>query len=695
MDRLTQLSNHATASVAPPPAPAHPLDPLTPTEISAVLAAVLAHFGANAGVLFNTVTLREPPKSAYVAWSEQGGAKPPRVAYFVVLQTGVAGVQEGVVELSTLLVTGLTHLAGVQPILTVEDLQLTEEVIRNDPEVIRQCELSGVPASQMGQVYCDPWTIGYDERWGASRRLQQALLYWRLHEDDLQYLHPLDFCPIVDTETHEVVFIDIPKRRRPIPKTAHANFYPANVVKEHGPRELKPITIAQPEGVNFKLDGNVISWNNFKMHIGFNYREGIVLSDLSYNDHGAVRPIFHRISLSEMIVPYGSPDFPHQRKHALDIGEYGAGFLTNLLLLGCDCKGAIQYLDACFADRSGAPVTIKRAVCIHEEDDGILYKHSDFRDEFQTTVVTRATKLVVSQIFTAANYEYCIYWNLMQDGTIKLEVRLTGILNTYVLAEGEDSGPWGTQVYPQVNAHNHQHLFSLRMHPRIDGDGNSAAMSDARPSPHPLGSGENMYGNAFYAHKTVFLKVKDLVTRYESETVRSWDMFNPKSINKYSGKPALYKLVSTMCPPLLAYPGSIVDKRAPWARASTTVVPYSPERLYPSGDHVPQWSGDGMRGMREWVGDGEDAIENTDILFFHTFGLTHFPAPEDFPVMPAEPITLLLRPRHFFTENPGLDIVPSYAATTSQVKAANAKGGVVEYNTGDSVSRYANECCKK
>ncbi|OXT09679.1 hypothetical protein B9K06_27380, partial [Bacillus sp. OG2] len=56
--------------------------------------------------------------------------------------------------------------------------------------------------------------------------------------------------------------------------------------------------------------------------------------------------------------------------------------MTNPLSLGCDCKGVIHYLDAHFADRAGEPITVKHAVCIHEEDDGLLFKHSDFRDAF-------------------------------------------------------------------------------------------------------------------------------------------------------------------------------------------------------------------------------------------------------------------------------------------------------------------------
>jgi primary-amine oxidase len=131
------------------------------------------------------------------------------------------------------------------------------------------------------------------------------------------------------------------------------------------------------------------------------------LNNITYNDHGSVRPLFWRMSIAEMVVPYGCPEFPHTRKHAFDLGEYGAGFMANSLALGCDCKGAITYLDASFNLRNGDPYEIKNAICIHEEDSGVLHKHTDYRTNH--TMVTRARKLVISQTFTAANYDYLMY----------------------------------------------------------------------------------------------------------------------------------------------------------------------------------------------------------------------------------------------------------------------------------------------
>lgn len=633
LERLSQITSHTRASAAP--VASHPLDPLSGEEMKAAAAIVKATYPDKL-LTFNVISLADPKKVEFLAWDADhaNAPVPAREVDIVALEAGVSGVWEGLVDLTASKVVSWEKIDGVQPILTFEDLGKVEDIIRKDPSVIEQCVLSGIPASDMDKVYCDPWTIGYDERFGTERRLQQAIMFYRSDIDDSQYSHPLDFCPIFDTETCEIIAIDIPTVRRPLSKKPHANFHEKAVEALGGYRTtVKPIIVEQPQGVSFTVTGREIEWQNFKFHVGFNYREGIVLSNISYNDHGEVRPLFYRMSLSEMVVPYGNPDHPHQRKHAFDLGEYGGGYMTNSLALGCDCKGVIHYMDAAFPDREGNPIDIKNAICIHEEDDGVLFKHSDFRDSYATSINTRGVKLVVSQIFTAANYEYMIYWIFHMDGTIQLEIKLTGILNTYILGDGEDTRGFGTQVYPGVNAHNHQHLFSLRINPMIDGVNNSVQMVDAVPSDEPIGSPNNFYGNAFLPKITPFKTTGEAITDYNGATSRTWDMINPSRKHPYSGKPSSYKLVSREAPMLLPKPGSLVSNRAAFARHTVHVTPYVDRQFYPAGKYVPQTSGKPSRGLPEWIGDGTGSIENTDVVLWHTFGITHFPAPEDFPVM--------------------------------------------------------------
>ena len=126
-------------------------------------------------------------------------------------------------------------------------------------------------------------------------------------------------------------------------------------------------------GPSFTLDGNHVSWQKWSLRVGFNHREGMVLHTLAYDG----RPVAHRLSFAEMVVPYRDPTTDHYRRTAFDVGEWGLGFMTVSLELGCDCLGEIRYLDAVMHDTKGEPYTIRNAICIHEEDDAVLWKHVD------------------------------------------------------------------------------------------------------------------------------------------------------------------------------------------------------------------------------------------------------------------------------------------------------------------------------
>ena len=267
-----------------------------------------------------------------------------------------------------------------------------------------------------------PWSAGnFNVSGEEGRHLCHTFSWLRTREFDHLYAHPIEgLNAVVDIKTGEVLRID-DYGVTPIPMAEHnyeSRFQ--STVRDH----LKPINVEQPEGVSFSLNGRTISWHDWSLVIGFNARESLTLHDIQF----AGRPVVYRASLSEMVVPYGSPKNGHFRKSVFDVGEYGLGKLVNSLELGCDCLGAIQYLDVDLNDMYGKIFTIPKAICIHEEDNGILWKHTDFRTE--VTEVRRARRLVISSIATVGNYEYAMYWYFYLDGTMEFEMKTTGILNT-------------------------------------------------------------------------------------------------------------------------------------------------------------------------------------------------------------------------------------------------------------------------
>ena len=171
--------------------------------------------------------------------------------------------------------------------------------------------------------------------------------------------------------------------------------------------DLKPLEISQPEGPSFTVDGYEVRWQKWRFRVGFTSREGLVLHQVAYEDQGRIRPILYRASLSEMQVPYGDPTQTHRKKNAFDVGEYGIGRMANSLKLGCDCVGTIHYFDAHMVNMAGEVETIENAVCMHEEDYGTLWKHTDWRTN--RSEVRRSRRLVISFFATVGNYDYGFY----------------------------------------------------------------------------------------------------------------------------------------------------------------------------------------------------------------------------------------------------------------------------------------------
>ena len=106
-------------------------------------------------------------------------------------------------------------------------------------------------------------------------------------------------------------------------------------------------------------------------------QHGLVLHTLSYDDAGERRSILYRASLADMVVPYGDRDPMHTWKHVLDASEASVGNLANSLTLGCDCLGEIHYFDMPTLLADGSVYTIENAICMHEEDYGVLWKHRE------------------------------------------------------------------------------------------------------------------------------------------------------------------------------------------------------------------------------------------------------------------------------------------------------------------------------
>jgi len=628
-----------SSSTVEPATARHPLEPLSAAEIRVVVAALKADPRVNLTTRFVSVSLEAPEKARVHA----GDPSIPRMARAVLFDNAANACHEALVALEDARVIAWTHVPGVQPTMTIDEQVECERAVLASPEFRAKLE-EHTGVVDTGLVMVDIWSAGYyGEAEEGAMRLARPLCFLRADPTDNGYVRPIEgLRPVVDLNTMRVLRVE-DHGRWPVPADS-ANYAAGRLDRFRA--DIKPLEIAQPEGPGFEVAGNAITWQNWSFVVGFDAREGLSMNHLRYQD----RSILYRGSLSEMVVPYGDPGPTQRRKNAFDVGEYGMGMCANSLVLGCDCLGAIRYLDAHLVDSRGGPVTIKNAVCLHEEDHGILWKHTDRRLP-DAPEVRRSRRLVVSSVSTVENYEYGFFWYLYQDGSIQFEVKLTGILSMGAAHPGE-SPPHGSLIAPQVYAPNHQHFFNMRLDFDLDGMENTAERVDVVAD--PIG-GSNPFENAFRAVATPLKSEAEARGNLCLESARTWKIVNPSRLNAV-GQPVGYKLLPGDNSVPYASKNAWWRRRAGFVDHHVWVTPYRPDERYAAGDHPNQ--SHGGEGLPRWTAQ-DRPIADTDIVLWYTFGHTHIPRPEDSPVMPSAYIGFLLKPAGFFDANPANDVPPS------------------------------------
>jgi primary-amine oxidase len=630
----------------------HPLTRLSAAEIIAARSLIEKSGLLTPTTRFALLALEEPPKEVVLRYRPSHRIDRRIRAVLLDVATGRSNTVVASLTRSEIdSVVDIDPAVDGQPPIMLEEFIAVDEIVKADEGWREAMARRGI--SDLDLVRPCPLSAGdFNIPGERGRRLLRVLSFLSHRPEDHCWAHPVDgVVAYVDLIERRVVEL-IDHELMPIP-AEEGNFDdPAYV----GPLRatLKPIEISQPSGPSFSVDADVVTWENWTFRVGFDPREGLVLHQLSLRDGEKERPVIYRASIAEMVVPYADPSPVRFWQNYFDAGEYLLGQQVNSLVLGCDCLGEIYYFNAVLADGDGQPREVPNAICLHEEDYGVLWKHSDLFTESAET--RRQRRLVISFFVTVGNYDYGFYWYLYLDGTVQLEVKATGVVFTSSYAEGS---PYATEIAPGLGAPYHQHLFCARLDMTVDGTVNAVEELDVQAV--PVGPA-NPYGNAF-TRTAVRLGSEARGARVANPGVgRVWRILNPTSTNRL-GQPVAYILRPEGQPTLLANAESSVARRAAFATRHLWVTQYNQAERYPAGDQVNQHPGGG--GLPSFVAK-DRSLDGEDIVLWHTFGTTHFPRTEDWPVMPVDYCGFTLKPNGFFDRNPTLDVPASTSAHCSK-----------------------------
>lgn len=284
-----------------------------------------------------------------------------------------AGVYEGVISKSGKSVSW-EFIEGAKAHVVIAEIELAVAAVLRDEGVWAALNKGGITDPDT-QVYIETWPIGAQipKYLDGGRRLVWTPMWFRPTPESNVYAHPINgLHAIVDLHSERVVGIE-DSDPTPIPMTPGDY----RLSQTGSGVELNDLQIVQKDGASCMVDGWKVNWERWNFRVGWDHREGLVIHDVRFDDNGVERKIGYRMSIAELVIPYGDPSQGTYRKNAFDTGEFGLGSYTNSLTLGCDCVGEIIYKDVALLTPRDDVKIIENAICMHEEDHGILLKHVD------------------------------------------------------------------------------------------------------------------------------------------------------------------------------------------------------------------------------------------------------------------------------------------------------------------------------
>jgi primary-amine oxidase len=627
--------------------PNHPLAAFSPAEFEQAIQLLREHGHVNAHTTFPLVHPREPSKEELESF--QAGAPLQRRVFVVAHDSAQNKTFEAVVRVTPPgAVESWTHIPGIQPPLSKQDFDQAKALVWRDERWMAALRRRGV--ERPDHIYLDVWAMGPSEDSQLQHhRLVKALPFFK-GDTSYTYARPVEgLIALVDLTDQRVAKLT-DEALVPIPRDVGA--YDGQAVGPLRPRP-HPVILTHPEGQNFSLSGNEVRWQNWRFRVEAHPREGPVLHLVTYTDQGRERKILHRLSLSEMLVPYGDPQDTWSWRSAFDVGEYGFGDKTSSLDPGADVPSNATFLSAAYMDATGKAQETPRALAIYERDSGVLWKHYDAH--LKRNEARLGIELVVTFGVVIENYDYLLNYIFKQDGSLEVEAVLTGIMLAKAVppqpgqAGHAEHGAYGHTVAEGVVAVHHQHFFSFRLDFDVDGRRNSVL--EMNSSPVPRGPA-NPAGNAFS------MRMEPLLTELQAQRdmsllqARRWLIINPQQLNAL-GQPTGYALVPGENAVPFASPDNLSRRRAGFIGHAFWATRYAPEELSAAGAYPNQSEGGG--GLPSWVKDNQPLV-NEDVVAWYTLAVTHTPRPEEWPVMPVARAGFKLVPVGFFARNPALDL---------------------------------------
>ena len=616
----------------------HPLDGLNEEEIKSIVETLKSNNKyQEKGTLIGDITLVEPDKSAVSNWKN---GEPLNRKARVIFRQGTQTF-EGIIDISKASIESWIQLNDIQSAIIIDDFMKADDVWKKDKRVTDALAKRGYKTDEVMGV---PLTAGYfGEKESRDRRL---LKVWLLDTKDVKtnlYAKPINgIVPVVDVNAGKVVDIFLTGDDARNDVTYDYDEVTLNTKKS------KPVNMVSPQGHNYNYKDGLIHWGDWKFHLRFDKRLGVIISMASFKGQS----VAYQLSLSEMFVPYMDPSQDWSYRSYMDIGEYGFGFLSTAMTLGSDIPKNATLLSAPIAMDDGMPVMMPNVLGLFERNTGRpMWRHSEFLNE--TNEGRPEIELVLRTIPVVGNYDYIIDYVFSAKGSITVEVGATGIDAVKAAKAKTMDDPTavfetkvGNLVAPNLVGVYHDHFLSFRIDMDVDGKNNSIVTDEVIPVNYK--DNQRISGWEVVEHPNL---VEGPISNEKDGHDGFYRVVNKNSKNSLGQEKGYLIMGHTHLSQLDDEDSP--QKRAAWSKEELWVTPYNKNEKFISG-RFPNQS-DGSDGILKWTAQ-ERSIDNTDIVCWYTLGFHHYTLPEDWPVLSTKWTSFMIRPAMSFDRNPAIDV---------------------------------------
>ncbi|KAK6913929.1 Copper amine oxidase, N3-terminal [Dillenia turbinata] len=634
----------------------HPLDPLTPLEFDQIRTIIKSsHVNPTLNVSFHYIGLDDPDKHTLLSWLSNPATttKPPRRAFIIARVNHTT--HEIVVDLTShSIVSNQIYTGHGYPLLTFEEQIAADMLPRSYAPFRTSISKRGL---KLEEVVCGSFTVGWYGSKDKPKRVVTVMCYYLDGTVNL-YMRPIEGITVwVDLEKPKIIgYRD--RIMVPVPKASGTDYRESEQKPPLGPK-MNRITVLQPDGPGFDIEGHAVRWANWKFHVSFDARIGPIIALASIYDHekNDYRSVLYRGYVSELFVPYMDLTQEWYYRTFFDAGEYGFGLSATSLEPLRDCPENARYLDGYIAGQDGISVKIANLFCIFERYSGdIMWRHTELGIPGRVvTEVRPEVSLVVRMVSTVGNYDYIVDWEFKRGGSIKATVGLTGLLEVrgvkYTHADQIEEEVYGTLLAENTLGAHHDHFLTYHLDLDIDGETNSFVKANLQTTKVADNSSPR---KSYWKVVRETAKIEsDARIRLGSKPAQLL-IVNPHKKTKV-GNPFGYRLIHGASVGSLLSEDDYAQIRGAFTNYNIWVTPYNKSEKWAGGRYTDQSHGDDTLAM--WSLRNRD-IENKDIVLWYTLGFRHVPCQEDFPLMPTLSDGFELRPNNFFESNPVLKVRP-------------------------------------